>query len=94
MQLKQCAVRHRAHGRCSFRRDKQCILACTNQSAIKEKKELGKTSLGITITQHRLQQLIDASEGHPSGIEIQDLINEEGHNSGTCVYIKIPAKEM
>jgi hypothetical protein len=48
--------------------------------------------LGINITQHRLQ-LIDTSKD-VTGIEIQDLINEEGHSSGTCVHIKIPVKEI
>ena len=62
-------------------------------SAVKEKTEAGKKSLGINITEHRLQ-LIDASKQYESTIKIQDLINEEGHIGGTCVYIKFPVKEM
>ncbi|MEO8712778.1 MAG: histidine kinase [Parafilimonas sp.] len=62
-------------------------------SEIKEKREAGKTSLGINITQHRLQ-LIDTPQQHESGIEIHDLVNEEGYSSGTCVDIKIPVKEI
>ncbi len=39
---------------------------------------------------HFRLQLIDASKQHESGIEIYDLLNEEGQSSGTCVDIKIP----
>lgn len=55
-----------------------------NQKVIQE-----KTSLGINITQHRLQ-LIDSSAYKESAIEMTDLKNEDGNNEGTCVYIKIP----
>jgi LytS/YehU family sensor histidine kinase len=62
-------------------------------TAVKEKTQIEKKSLGINLTQHRLQ-LIDSAHQHESGIEIYDLMNEEGQCSGTCVYIKIPVKEM
>jgi len=50
-----------------------------NQQIDKEKK-----SLGINLTERRLQ-LIDPLRKERVGIEIQDLINEEGHSNGTCV---------
>ncbi len=59
----------------------------------KQKDGLQKKSLGISITQHRLQ-LIDASVQNASGVEIQDILNKEGRSSGTCVHIKIPVKEI
>ena len=61
--------------------------------ATKEKTGLENKSLGINLTQHRLE-LIDSSVQNGPGIEIYDLANEEGYASGTCVYIKIPVKEM
>jgi hypothetical protein len=62
-------------------------------TAIKQKTDTIKNSLGIHITQHRLQ-LIDVSKRHESGIEIHDILNEDGCSSGTCVNIKIPMKEL
>ncbi len=61
--------------------------------AIKKKAGIGKKSLGINLTQHRLQ-LIDSPKQHELGIEILDLINEDGYSSGTCVYIKIPVQQL
>ncbi len=54
-------------------------------------KETGKESLGISLTENRLQ-LIDPVRKEKAGIEIHDLINDSGNNEGTCVDIKIPVK--
>lgn len=59
----------------------------------KQDNWISKKSLGVNITQHRLQ-LIDSAKQQGPGIEIHDLMNEQGHSSGTCVDIKIPLKEM
>jgi hypothetical protein len=57
------------------------------------KEETGKKSMGINLTQHRLQ-LIDPAKQERVGIKIHDLINDSGHNAGTCVDIKIPVKTI
>jgi LytS/YehU family sensor histidine kinase len=56
-------------------------------------KGAGRKSLGINLTEHRLQ-LIDPLKQEKVGIEIHDLINDSGHNAGTCVDIKIPVKTI
>jgi tetratricopeptide (TPR) repeat protein len=61
-------------------------------SVLKEKSP-GKKSLGMNITQHRLQ-LFDSAEYANSAIEIFDLTDDEGLCGGTCVHIKIPVKEI
>jgi len=58
---------------------------------IKEKTKTGKQSLGINLTEHRLQ-LIDPLKKERVGIEIHDLVNDAGHSEGTCVNIKIPSE--
>jgi tetratricopeptide (TPR) repeat protein len=58
-----------------------------------EKKENDKTSLGIKLTEHRLQ-LLDASNNEGVGVAISDIINKTGNIAGTCVDIKIPVKEI
>ncbi|MBS1748116.1 MAG: histidine kinase [Bacteroidetes bacterium] len=60
--------------------------------ALKDKSP-GKKSLGMNITQHRLQ-LFDSAEYANSAIEIFDLTDDKGLGSGTCVQIKIPVKEI
>ena len=60
---------------------------------VKEKTETGKKSLGINLTEHRLQ-LIDPFQKEKTGIEIHDLRNDAGNNTGTCVDIKIPVKTI
>jgi len=60
-------------------------------TGLKEAAENGKKSLGIKLTQHRLQ-LIDPLKQQEVGISIYDLTNESGENAGTCVDIKIPVK--
>ncbi|HXL58466.1 MAG TPA: histidine kinase, partial [Chitinophagaceae bacterium] len=62
-------------------------------SIIKEETETGKKSLGINLTEHRLQ-LIDPLRKEKVGIKIHDLINDSGHNAGTCVDINIPVKTI
>jgi sensor histidine kinase YesM len=62
-------------------------------TAIKDKMASGKTSMGIKLTEHRLQ-LSDMSKLGKWGVEIHDLVNEEGFSNGTCVDIKIPIKEI
>ena len=57
------------------------------------KKETERKSLGINLTEHRLQ-LIDPLRKEKAGIEILDLKDDSGCNTGTCVDIKIPVKEM
>jgi tetratricopeptide (TPR) repeat protein len=60
-----------------------------------EKHETGieKKSLGIKLTEHRLQ-LIDPLKNEDTGIVIYDLTTESGESSGTCVDIRIPVKEI
>ena len=62
-------------------------------AAQKENEMPGKKSLGMHITQHRLQ-LIDTTGQHESAIDIHDVTNENGRCSGTCVSIRIPVKEL
>ncbi len=58
-------------------------------SVIKEEKDVTKSSLGINLTQRRLQ-LIDPSKQNEAGIQFQDIKIDSQLNKGTCVYIKIP----
>lgn len=58
-----------------------------------KKSENYKTSLGIKLTEHRLQ-LIDPSKRERMGITISDVRNDCGEIAGTCVDIKIPVKEI
>jgi len=52
----------------------------------------GKESLGIKLTQHRLE-LFESTNGNAQAvIDIEDLKNDEGQPSGTCVQVKIPMK--
>ncbi len=62
-------------------------------TALREDAENGKKSLGIKLTQHRLQ-LIDPLKSEEVGVEIYDLTDESGENAGTCVEIKIPVKSI
>jgi sensor histidine kinase YesM len=57
------------------------------------KKENDKTSLGIKLTEHRLQ-LIDTVNNNNVGVAITDVRNKAGQIAGTCVDIKIPVKEI
>jgi tetratricopeptide (TPR) repeat protein len=57
------------------------------------KKENDKTSLGIKLTEHRLQ-LIDTLNNEGVGVAISDVRNKAGQIAGTCVDIKIPVKEI
>ncbi len=58
-----------------------------------KKNENNKTSLGIKLTEHRLQ-LIDSSNRDGVGVIISDVKDEHGEVAGTCVDIKIPVKEI
>jgi hypothetical protein len=62
-------------------------------TSIKEETRMRKKSLGINLTQHRLKLINPTNQGE-SEIEIHNLINEDGYNSGTCVHIKIRVKEI
>ena len=62
-------------------------------AVIKEEIGTEKKSLGINLTEHRLQ-LIDPLKKEKVGIEIHDLLNDSGHSAGTCVDIKIPVKSI
>ena len=71
----------------------QCAI-CDNgigrsASVIKKEKDVTKKSLGINLTQRRLQ-LIDPLKQNEPGIEFQDISIDTSLNTGTCVYIKIP----
>jgi tetratricopeptide (TPR) repeat protein len=57
----------------------------------KEQMNSDKKSMGINLTEHRLQ-LIDPLKKERVGVEIHDLVNDAGHSEGTCVNIKIPCK--
>ena len=57
------------------------------------KKGNDNTSLGIKLTEHRLQ-LIDTINKEQAGITISDVRNKAGQIAGTCVDIKIPVKEI
>jgi tetratricopeptide (TPR) repeat protein len=65
----------------------------TKANAAKHEIEIGKKSLGIKLTEHRLQ-LIDPLKNKDVGIVIYDLTTESGESSGTCVDIRIPVKEI
>ncbi len=62
-------------------------------TVMKENAEIGKQSLGIKLTQNRLQ-LIDPLKQKEVGVAISDLTDEAGENAGTCVHIKIPVKTI
>jgi tetratricopeptide (TPR) repeat protein len=78
---------------------KDDILYCTicdngiGRAATVVKEKTDKKSLGINLTEHRLQ-LIDPLSKGKIGIEIHDLTNDVGHNVGTRVDIKIPVKTI
>ena len=63
-------------------------------SAAKEEIESGKKSLGINLTEHRLQLINLSKQKGRTGIEIYDLKDDSGYNEGTCVDIKIPVKTI
>ncbi len=65
----------------------------TKANAAKHEIEIGKKSLGIKLTEHRLQ-LIDPLKSKDVGIVIYDLTTQSGESSGTCVDIRIPVKEI
>jgi tetratricopeptide (TPR) repeat protein len=62
-------------------------------SLLISKNENNKTSLGIKLTEHRLQ-LIDTLNKEGVGVAISDVKNKAGQIAGTCVDIKIPVKEI
>jgi hypothetical protein len=62
-------------------------------NVFKQNTEIGKKSLGIKLTQNRLQ-LIDPLKQKEAGVAISDLTDEAGQNAGTCVHIKIPVKTI
>ena len=51
-----------------------------------------KKSLGIKLTQHRLELFESSLKKDEAVIVIDDLITEAGQSAGTCVHIKIPAR--
>jgi LytS/YehU family sensor histidine kinase len=57
----------------------------------KENFAVEKKSMGITITQRRLQ-IIDDTKQDAAGITIHDLKDAAGNSSGTCVRINIPVR--
>ena len=58
------------------------------------KKEDNKTSLGIKLTEHRLQLIEDTLNYNNVGVSISDVKNKAGQTAGTCVDIKVPVKEV
>ncbi|MEO6290762.1 MAG: histidine kinase, partial [Ginsengibacter sp.] len=65
----------------------------TKATSLTTKHENDKTSLGIKLTEHRLQ-LTDSLNKEDVGVAISDVKNESGEIAGTCVDIKIPVKEI
>ncbi len=65
----------------------------TKANLLVTKDENHKTSLGIKLTEHRLQ-LTDSLNKEDVGVTISDVRNEDGEVAGTCVDIKIPVKEI
>lgn len=55
---------------------------------------IGKKSLGIKLTQHRLELFESSLTRDEAVIVINDLTNEAGQSAGTCVHIKIPVKSV
>ena len=55
---------------------------------------IGKKSLGIKLTQHRLELFESSLKRDEAVIVINDLTNEAGQSAGTCVHIKIPVKSV
>ena len=60
-----------------------------SKANIENGKTNGKKSLGIKLTQNRLQ-LINSSKQKEAEVIVEDLKDNEGANQGTCVHIKIP----
>ncbi len=50
-----------------------------------------RKSLGIALTEHRLR-LSNPTHPEATGIIFQDLKDESGKNTGTCIHIRIPVK--
>ncbi|MBS1918165.1 MAG: histidine kinase [Bacteroidetes bacterium] len=56
-----------------------------------QEKINGKVSLGIQLTQDRLQ-LLNEQDNNETRIVIKDVVDENGKNAGTCVEIKMPVE--
>jgi tetratricopeptide (TPR) repeat protein len=77
------------------------LLLCTicdngvgrKESVLKPNGLSTRKSLGIEITRRRLQ-LADLRFNEESMVSFQDLKDETGYPSGTCVYLKIPVKRV
>ncbi|MEO8414387.1 MAG: histidine kinase [Ginsengibacter sp.] len=63
----------------------------TKANSLAAKEEKDKTSLGIQLTEHRLQ-LTHSLNKEDAGVTISDERNEYGEIAGTSVDIKIPVK--
>jgi hypothetical protein len=63
-------------------------------TGLSEDSSIGKKSLGIKLTQHRLELFESSLQRDEAVIVINDLINEAGQSAGTCVHIKIPVKSV
>jgi len=62
-----------------------------NSSASKKSIDFSKKSLGMKLTQNRLE-LVDPLMKEEVGIVISDLTDADGQDAGTCVHVKIPVK--
>ncbi len=68
-------------------------IGVNRSTALKQTIENGRKSLGIKLTQERLQ-LINTFKQQESKITMYDLKDEFGECTGTCVAIEIPVKEI
>ena len=73
-----------------------CDNGVGRKSSTEFKEDSGnwKKSLGIKLTQHRLQLFESSLKPEEAEIVINDMVNEAGQSAGTCVHIKIPVKSV
>ena len=65
-----------------------------NSTALTKENGIEKKSLGIKLTQRRLELFESSLKQDESVIVINDLTNDAGQSAGTCVHIKIPVKSL
>ena len=64
----------------------------TNAKGLPKDGDFQKKSLGIKLTQNRLELFESSLKDNDGVIMINDLVNESGQSAGTCVLLKIPVK--
>ena len=65
----------------------------TRSNLLSAGRENDKTSLGIKLTEQRLQ-FIDTLNNESAGVIISDVMDTAGQVAGTCVDINIPVREI